>query len=251
MLTDPAFWMIAVPGVIIAGIAKGGFSGGAAFVATPMLALSVGPTNAAAIMLPLLMVMDAIAVRAYWGKWSAPDARLMILGAIPGIALGTVLFGVVDERIVKAALGLMAVGFVAFMVARSRAWIAVKHNTALSKARASFWGGVCGFTSFVAHAGGPPASMHLLSRSFAKTEYQATHVIVFAAINAMKLPCYAALGLFIPGNLTASLALAPIAALGIGIGVIAHRKVPDRWFFAVIYTCLTIVGVKLIAESLT
>ena len=173
----------------------------------------------------------------------------MILGSIPGIALGTALFGVVDERVVKFALGAMALGFVLFMLARQREWIVMRGSAALSRTSAFFWGGASGFTSFVAHAGGPPASMHLLPRRLEKTEYQSTNVLVFTAINAMKFPCYAALGLFIPLNMTASLALAPVAAIGIGLGVVVHRRVPDRLFFAVIYVCLTIIGIKLIAES--
>lgn len=250
MLTDPAFWAVAIPAVLIAGIAKGGFSGGVVFVAVPTMALVIGPANAAAIMLPLLIIMDAMALKAYWGQWSRPDARLLVLGAVPGIAIGAMLFGFVDEQMLKLALGLMALGFVAFMLARNRGWVAARKSGDLSAPRATFWGALGGFTSFVAHAGGPPTSIHLLSRPLGKTEYQATSVIVFAVINLLKLPCYAVLGLFPAANLTASALLAPVAALGLWLGVIAHRRVPERMFFGIIYVCLVLVGVKLIADGL-
>ena len=250
MLTDPSFWAIAIPGVLIAGIAKGGFSGGAAFVATPMMALSVGPANAAAIMLPLLMVMDVLAMRAYWGKWRWPDARIMMTGAVLGVVLGWLLFRTVDEGMLKLALGAMALGFVAFMLARKRGWIAVRQTEEINQPLAGFWGMCAGFTSFVAHAGGPPSAMHLLSRPLTKTEYQATSVVLFTMVNLVKAPFYAALGLFGGGNLTASTSLAPVAAVGILFGIWAHTRVSERVFYALIYVCLLIVGVKLMWEGL-
>lgn len=251
MLTDPSFWLLAIPGVLIAGFAKGGFSGGAAFVATPMIALSVGPANAAAIMLPVLVMMDMFAVRAYWGQWSWPDARILMIGAVPGIVLGWLLFRSVDEHLVKLALGAMAIGFVAFMMARKRGWIAVRQSESMNAPLAAFWGAGAGFTSFVAHAGGPPSAMHLLSRPLSKTEYQATSVAVFTAVNLGKAPFYAALGLFGGGNLTASLMLFPVAVIGILTGIWAHRRISERAFFGFIYTCLVVIGVKLVWEGLT
>ena len=250
MLTDPAFWAVAIPAVLIAGIAKGGFSGGVVFVAVPLMAVVIGPASAAAIMLPLLIIMDVMALRAYWGQWSWPDARVLIAGSIPGIGIGVLLFGLVDEQMIRLALGVMALGFVAFMLARSRGWIEPAAAPELSLPRGAFWGMLGGFTSFVAHAGGPPTSIHLLSRQLGKTQYQASSVAVFAAINAMKLPCYALLGLFPVANLTVSAILAPVAALGLWLGVIAHRRVPEKMFFGIIYVCLILVGIKLIADGL-
>ena len=250
MLSDPWFWVAAVPAVLIAGIAKGGFSGGAAFAATPMIALAVGPVNAAAIMLPLLMVMDVLALRSWWGKWSWPDARLLILGAVPGIALGAWLFRSVDEDVLRLALGTMSVAFVAYMLAKGRGWIEVPTRERLNPVSAGGWGAVCGFTSFVTHAGGPPAAMHMLSRPLTKGQFQGTSVILFACVNLMKAPCYAALGLFGNANLGASAALAPLAAIGIGLGVWLHRRVSERLFYAIIYVFLTLIGLRLIASGL-
>ncbi len=250
MTWDLSFWLLAITGVLIAGIAKGGFSGGAAFVATPMLALSVGPVNAAAIMLPLLMMMDVIALRAYWRQWSWPDGRVLILGAVPGIILGWLLFSVVDERLVKLALGVMSLGFVAYMMAKARGWITIRKSEQINTPVALSWGATAGFTSFVSHAGGPPASMHLLSRPIAKTTYQATSTLLFMMINAVKAPFYASLGLFGAVNVKTSLALLPLAVAGILIGIWLHKRVSEAQFYVVIYLCLIVVGGKLIIEGL-
>ena len=59
MLTDPLFWLLAVPAVIALGLAKGGFAG-VGMLATPLLALIVPPLQAAAILLPILLLQDVI-----------------------------------------------------------------------------------------------------------------------------------------------------------------------------------------------
>lgn len=112
-------------------------------------------------------------------------------------------------------------------------------------------GAVTGFTSFVSHAGGPPAAVWLLSRRLDKTTYQATTVILFWIINIVKFVPYAFLGIFTAQTLLADLILAPFAVLGAWLGVRAHRIVPERAFFALTYVLLLVTGTKLIWDGLT
>jgi uncharacterized membrane protein YfcA len=109
---------------------------------------------------------------------------------------------------------------------------------------------VAGFTSFVSHAGGPPAAVYLLSRGLDKTRYQATTVLMFFVFNIVKAVPYGMLGLFTRETLMIDLILAPFALLGAWIGVRAHRIMPERAFFAVTYVLLTITGIKLIWDGL-
>ncbi len=110
---------------------------------------------------------------------------------------------------------------------------------------------MAGFTSFVSHAGGPPAAVWLLSRRLGKTPYQATTVIVFWAVNIAKFVPYAFLGIFTAETLLADLFLAPVALLGAWLGVKAHHMVPERAFFALTYVLLALTGIKLIWDALT
>lgn len=252
-LNDPTFWLLAIPAVIITGISKGGFAGGIGFVAVPMMAMALGPVRAAAVMLPLLMFMDLLGLRAYWGRWDRRQALALALAAIPGIILGYVLFGLVSEAAVKVALGAISLCFTAFSIARSRGWIAPNRIDGVDPnfiPRAGLWGAVAGFTSFVAHAGGPPVAMHLLTQNVSKTVYQATTVAFFFCVNIMKAPFYGGLGLFAMENLSLSLLLAPFAAIGMLIGVRAHDLIPERLFFAIAYVALTLIGTKLLLEGL-
>lgn len=249
MELDLTFFAFAIPAVLFAGISKGGFGSGAAFAATPFLALILTPGQAVGLMLPLLMLMDLGALKAYWRQWNWPAAKLMILGAIPGIALGGVLYGVADPNVFKFLIGSVAVGFVAYQGALATGILRISTQQLPSWAGA-LAGAVAGFTSFISHAGGPPAAVYLLSKKMSKTEFQATTVLIFWAINLIKFPPYLALGIFSKETFTANVLLAPVAFIGVYLGVIGHRLMPETLFFRMTYAFLLITGTKLIWESL-
>ena len=253
MWADPIFLAAAIPGVLIAGVSKGGFGSGAAFVAVPILALVVEPGVALGVMLPLLMLVDLAVLRPYWGRWSPPEARLLILGGLPGVALAAALWQVAPADLFRVLIGVVALSFVAW-----RLWgMAARPPPPARRERPPpgvGWGlatgAVAGFTSFVSHAGGPPVAVYLLARGLGKTGYQATTVLVFWAVNLAKAAAFAGLGLFTAETLAASLALAPVALLGAAVGVRAHGLVPERAFFAVTYSLLTAAGAKLVWDAL-
>ena len=112
-------------------------------------------------------------------------------------------------------------------------------------------GAIMGFTSFVSHAGGPPAAIFLLAQGLSKTVYQSTSVIVFWFVNLVKAVPYAMIGLFTTETLVLDLWLAPVAVVGALLGVKAHHVVPERTFFAITYVLLIFTGTKLIWDALT
>jgi uncharacterized membrane protein YfcA len=250
MELDATFFAFAVPAVIFAAVSKGGFGSGAAFAATPLLALVIEPAQAVGLMLPLLMLMDVTSLRTYWRKWNWPHSRALMIGAVPGVVLGALFFRAVSADGLRLLVGGIAIGFVAFQLARARGLIAPGREgdrTVLGW----FWGGVTGLTSFVSHAGGPPAAMYLLAARLAKTEYQASTVIVFWWVNLIKFPLYVALGMFTMQSALANLILAPVAVAGVFLGVWAHRMIPEPVFFRITYVLLTITGAKLIFDAVT
>lgn len=247
---NAGFFAVAAPAVLFAGISKGGFGSGAAFASAAILALVLEPGQALGVMLPLLMLIDAATLGPYWRQWSAPDARLLILGAVPGVALGALFYTRADADLLRLLIGAVSVGFVFWQLARARGWMRLQ-GVDLSIWAGALAGVVAGFTSFVSHAGGPPAAVWLLSRGLSKTTYQATTVVLFWAVNIAKAIPYALLGLFTVQTALANLALAPFALLGAWVGVRAHRLVPERLFFAITYVLLSATGTKLIVDALT
>ena len=245
-----AFFALAVPAVVFAGLSKGGFGSGAAFASTPLLALVMEPALAVGLMLPLLMAIDLGILRPYWRKWHWPSARVIILGSLPGAGLGMLLYGIADPDVFRVLIGLVAVLFVAEKAARKAGLIPLN-----PRPMGPLAGGICGagagLTSFIAHAGGPPVAIYLLSQGLTKTSFQATTVIIFWAINIVKVVPYAALGMFTGQTMLAGVALLPAALLGAWLGVRAHRVVPEKLFFGLTYTLLVITGSKLIWDGLT
>ncbi|WP_187430294.1 sulfite exporter TauE/SafE family protein [Roseobacter fucihabitans] len=244
------FFAIAGPAVIFAGISKGGFGSGAAFASASILALVIEPGLALGVMLPLLMLIDVATLGPYWGKWNGKAALLLILGAMPGVALGAALYKIAEPDVFRVLIGTISIGFVIWQMAKGRL-LKTGSDAQLPGWAGALAGGVAGFTSFVSHAGGPPAAVYLLSKGLSKTEYQATTVLVFWIVNIAKAVPYAALGMFTMQTGAANLMLAPFALLGAWLGVRAHRAVPERVFFALTYVLLSITGVKLIWDGLT
>jgi len=246
---DAQFFALAIPAVIFAGVSKGGFASGAAFAATPLLALVLEPAEAIGLMLPLLMLVDLATLRPYWRQWDWPSARFLILSGLPGVALGAALFSVSNPDLFRFLIGAIALGFVAWQLARARGWIVVEDRP-LGPAAGLAAGLAAGFTSFVSHAGGPPAAIYLLARGLAKTPFQATTVLAFTVINLAKAVPYGFLGFFTAETLLAGAILAPFALAGAWIGVVAHRALSERAFFGITYVLLTITGAKLIWDAL-
>ena len=249
MLSDPLFYAACIPAVLLFGIAKGGFGGGLGIVSVPLMSLVMSPVQAAGILLPILCLMDLLSLWAYRGKWVWPELKVLLLPSLLGIAAGTLLFGYMSADAVKLIIGVVAILFTShyFLIQRS---VSAANTRYLSKGFGALGGATAGFTSFIAHAGGPPLSMYLLRRPLNRTEFVATAVVFFTVVNYVKLVPYGWLGQLDSDNLMASLILAPFAPIGVKLGVWLHNNVSDRFFFRFVYLLLFIVALKLISDGL-
>ena len=249
LLSDPLFYAVAVPAVLIFGISKSGFGGALGGLSVPLLALVISPVQAAAILLPIICLMDLLTVWAYRGKWVIGELRLLVPSALIGIAVGTLLFGYVSADVLRLLVGTTALLFAVhyWMHLRASARAVTRDVPKPVGVAAS---AVAGFTSFIAHAGGPPLSMYLLRRSLDKTQFVARAAAFFAAVNYVKLVPYAALGQLELANLKTSLMLAPLAPVGIAMGIWLHRRIADRLFFGLACLLLFAISLKLISDGI-
>lgn len=250
MITDPWFYLVAIPAVLIVGISKGGMGGGLAILAVPMMSMVISPVQAAAIMLPILCVMDIVGVWGFRGQYDKTNLKIMLPAAALGIALGAFSFHYLSEHHIKLLIGGIAVIFTI------NYWYKQLRKTEQpvmqpSVKRGSFWGAMAGFTSFSVHAGGPPVTIYLLPQKMDKTLFVGTTVIIFFAINYMKLLPYAWLGLFDTTNLMTSLALVALAPVGVYLGMYLHKRISEFWFYVICYSLLFVTGVKLTYEGIT
>jgi uncharacterized membrane protein YfcA len=249
-IPDPMIFAVAIPAVFFAGMSKGGFGSGAAFAATPILALVLDPRMALGVMLPLLMLIDVVTLNSFWKKWHAPSAKVLVLGGIPGVALGALLYQIANADVFRLLIGAVALLLVLYQFARAQGWLVVAVQP--FNARSGLMAGVvAGFTSFISHAGGPPVAIFLFSQGMSKTTFQATTVLTFWVVNILKFVPYSFLGIFSVQTLMIDLWMAPVAVLGAYVGIWAHRHVPERLFFSVTYVMLVASGSKLIYDALT
>lgn len=248
------FYPVAIAGILLTGIAKGGFGGGAAGIGVPLMSMFIAPPTAAAIMLPILCAMDLFGVHAWRGRWSRAHLGVLVPGALAGIALGGLAFGAMSVNAIRVVVGAIAVLF-----ALNR-WFRLSERLAARLARATappgrvagtFWGAVSGFTSTLAHAGGPPFVIYLLPHRPDKTTFVATSVVFFLIVNYAKLVPYAMLGQLNAANLATSLLFAPLAPIGIRLGVWLHRRLPEAVFYQVTYVLLFASGGKLLRDALS
>jgi hypothetical protein len=246
VVTDPWFYAVAVPAVLLTGLSKSGFAGGLGSLATPMIALTVPVPQAAAIMLPLLMAMDATGLQQLWRERDPVLVRRLVPGGLVGIGIGALLFGVLPTRAVAALVGALTLAFLA-----QRLLFAPRKDAP----QAPHWVGracavVAGFTSFVAHAGGPPISAYTLPLRLAPTVLSGTMAVFFACINAAKWVPYSILGLIDLRNMLTSLLLMPLAPLGVWSGVWLLRRTDPAWFYRLAYGGMFLTGAKLLWDGL-
>jgi uncharacterized protein len=229
------------------GISKAGFGGGVGAVATPLMALTISVTDAAAILLPLLIIADFFSLRHYWKVYDRHSMKLLLPGGLIGIMIGALFFGYFsdNERILKMGLGAIALAFVMFQVIRSLLLGAMIKSRPADPVGVAL-GVAAGFTSTLAHAGGPPATMYLLPQQLPRHIFVGTNVLFFALLNLVKLAPYAYLGLLRVGNITTILILAPLAYVGVRLGVYLNKRFTDRWFNRLVYSLLFLTGLELV-----
>lgn len=247
-----AFYPVAIASILVTGIAKGGFGLGSGGIAVPLMSIFIAPPEAAAIMLPILCAMDLFGVHAYRRKWSKPHLLALLPGGIAGIAIGGLAFGTLSVNAIRAIIGSIAVVFALNRWFRLSERIAARLSSEQKPAgriAGAFWGALAGFTSTLAHAGGPPFAVYILSQRLDKTLIVATSSVFFLIVNYTKLVPYAILGQLNVPNLSTSLAFAPLAPLGIWLGVWLHRRISDAAFYNVSYTLLFLTGLKLVFDA--
>lgn len=233
---------------MLVGLAKGGFAGAGA-LSLPLIAMTVPPVEAAAILLPILIVQDVVSIWAFRRTWDGHVLAWMLPGATIGIGLGYLFAASVSPAVVLAAVGLVSILFGIYRLALSR------RTTPPAPSRSPGWVGslfgvASGFTSQIAHAGQPPFQLWVLPRALPRDVLVGTTAIFFGAVNWIKVPAYLALGALTPHVLATAVALLPLAILSTLLGVWLVRRIAPERFYTAIYVLMVLVGVKLVIDAL-
>ncbi len=247
METDFTYYLVATIAVIVTGISKGGF-GGIALLAVPLLSLVMPATQAAAIMLPLLLAMDALGIWAYRNSANWGHLKMLLPGAVMGIGVGTLTATFVTETIIQLIVGIIAVVFVLYTWFPKKSAVEVNENPSKFGV---FWGSLAGYTSFIAHAGSPPFHVYLLPKRLPPKELAGTAIWFFAIVNLIKLPAYLLSSQITIATLQSSALLLPLVPIGFYLGLWLNKTLPEKIFYRVIYISALLIGIKLIISSLS
>ena len=243
IVTDPLFYVLAVPAVLALGLAKGGFSG-MGQMALPLLALVMPPLEAAAIMLPIMILQDATAVWVYRHDWSGRVLAVVIPGAVIGVTVAGLVAAHIPGAAVRLTVGLITMGFV--INNWIRAWRVARERPPPSRASGVFWGALSGFTSTLAQVGGPPYQIYALAQKMPKMTYVGTNALFFASMNWMKVIPYFALGQFSTKGLGTTLVLVPLAIVANQFGFWLVRRIPQDRFYKLTLWVMFLVSIALI-----
>lgn len=247
MLTEPWFYLVSIPGVMLYGIAKGGFGGPIPVLSVPLMALVMPPTQAAAILLPILVVMDALVIKTYWGIYDRRALQLLLPGALVGVLAGYLLAGAMNEHYMRILVGVLSFGFGFITLFGLDSKSGRQHRPVSG----TLFGALAGFTSFSIHAGGPPLTIYLMPKQLSPLLFAGTAGIFFAVVNVVKLIPYYALGQFSADNLLYSLVLVPLAPIGVKLGHYLVQRSEAGFYYRVISFFLVVLGARLLWDGLT
>ncbi|MBA2667687.1 MAG: sulfite exporter TauE/SafE family protein [Trueperaceae bacterium] len=245
LFAEPGALAAALVAVVLVGVSKGGLGGAFALLGVPVLSLVMSPVQAAALLLPVLLVMDVVGLWTWRGTFHRATLIAMLPAAVLGIGLGWLTAAATSEALVRLIVGVVALGFAVRSV-----W--PKRNAAAPRPRAVsawFWGTVAGFTSFVAHAGGPPYQVHTLPLRLDPKVYTGTAVVFFAVVNAVKVVPYAALGQFDGRTLLSAAVLLPVAVVAVLAGAALVRRMRAEVFYPFMLVMVALVGARLVYDG--
>ncbi len=241
IITDPNFYLVAVPAVLLLGVSKSGFGAGFGSLAVPLMALAVPVPAAAAILMPVLLVMDLLGLAAFRRDFDRTLLAFMIPCGLLGTVIGALLFRMLSAHAVAGIVGVFTLLFLA-----QRLVFPPRPGDPLpARPVGGLLTVIGGFTSFIAHAGGPPVNAYVIPLRLSPVVFTATMAYFFFAINLSKWVPYAWLGLLDWRNMATSLVLLPLAPLGVWAGVRIARRIGATAFYRLLYLGMLLTGLKL------
>jgi uncharacterized membrane protein YfcA len=248
----------------LTGVSKGGLGGTLGVLITPMAALVLPVKEALGLTLLIYMLGDAFALAIHWRRWESRILWILLAGGLVGVSLGTFVLTSVSPEILQKGLGIFVLLFTAYRLsewflsrgARQRAAgnpRAEEGSTLRSHKPRRPWlgaaaGATAGFTSTLAHSGGPPIVAYLLTQRLEPRVFVATSVLFFTILNWIKAPYYYYAGIFDFGLAGRIVWLAPLVPLGVWVGKRIVSRIERKWFEGVITVLLLVAGILLLVR---
>jgi uncharacterized membrane protein YfcA len=210
-----------------------------------MMALAVTVPQAVAILMPVLLVMDLLGLAAFRKDFDWGLLRFLLPWGLLGIVIGTLLFKLLQAKLVAGIVG----GFTLVFLAQRLLFPPKADSPPPPRWLGAILTATSGFTSFIAHAGGPPVNAYMIPLRLSPIRFTATMAFFFFVINLAKWLPYAWLGLLDWRNFSTSLVLLPIAPIGVWVGVRLARRISQALFYRILYLGMFLTGIKLLWDA--
>ncbi len=245
IISDPWFYAAAIPAVFLTGLSKSGFATGIGALSVPLLALTISVPQAAAVMMPLLLLADLIGLRMFRRDYDKKLLRFILPFGLLGVVIGTLLFKLMSAHLVAGCVGVFTLLFLAqqlFFPPKASSnppprWLGAILVT------------LSGFTSFIAHAGAPPMNAYALPLKLKPMVFAATLAYFYFFINLSKWIPYAYLGLLDLRNFWTACLLMPFAGFGVWAGRKMAERMSPKMFYRLIYVGMFLSGSKLLWDA--
>ena len=239
------FLISVVPAIILYGIAKSGLGGSISLISVPLMTVVMPLNQALAVILPILIFSDIIAVYRFRREFDFSTLKLIVPFAALGIIIGSFTFKYFSEDLLKLIVGIMGFLFAGhYFLFKKEKKIPAKKNFL----KGAIFSSIAGFSSFCVHAGGTPTSIYLLSLRLKKEIYVGTRIIFFTFVNLIKLPLYIYLSMMNFDTLYQSALLLPLAITGIFIGYKLLKIIDENLFYNIIYALILVSSTKLLID---
>ena len=241
------FFICAIVSVLLLGISKSGFGAGLGILSLPLMASQSSINEALAILLPLLIAIDLVGLRRFLRNADWRILKLITPPAVIGLLMGMIFVTAITPKTLTLSIGIFTLLFLIQNLAMSR--------MDLKEIRPYPWLGrvmglTSGFTSFVAHIGGPPITVYMLREKLQPMVFTSTLGVFFIMINFGKLVPYAYLDLLNYKQFATSILLLPCVPVGVYFGFYLAKRISMKWYYRTVRFFLLVASIKLIADGL-
>lgn len=242
----PASWIPALLAALCIGLAKSGL-GGFGTAAVVLMAMALPARESTGAVLPLLLLADLFAVRAFHFHARALILLQLLPPALAGILCGAWLMPRIPPQAFAPVIGAVVLVMCLLQLRRRLSPKTASGQVAGRPVPALVIGWISGVATMLANAAGPVSSLYLLARGVPKMELVGTSAIFFLVVNAAKIPFSSALGLITPESLFLNLCLAPVVLAGFLAGERILRALPQRLFEDILLAFALAASLKMLS----
>lgn len=237
-------FIVAALVAFLIGLSKGGLGGTAGALATPMMALVLPADKVIGLILPILMLADIFAVALHWRRWNRHLIILLLPGAVLGVTIGTVFITNAPTELLRTLLGIIVLLFASYKIFEKRILRTINYEP--RNWHGLLAGTVTGFSSALAHTGGPPVSIYLLMQRVTPAVFIGTSALFFFILNWIKVPYYFYARLFDFEQLRRIAWILPLVPVGVWTGRWLAYRIDRQTFENIIVALLFVNGLLLV-----